>query len=118
MKYGDSEFSPFDGARPYIEPQYLKGDASGELRGPLKRSAVPDGVEINPAPPPNQAPHQVANAILELLQKRRRKNSHIQLFLQLRHTQRSNLVINLSGPLSINQRSWQGSLKDLEQKAN
>ena len=50
-KYVDTEFSPFDGARPYIKSSYSERTALGEIRGYLPRTKVPDRVPIEPAPP-------------------------------------------------------------------
>jgi hypothetical protein len=50
-KYIDTEFSPLDGARPYIKSHYSQRTASGEIRGYLPRTEVPDGMPIGPAPP-------------------------------------------------------------------
>ena len=71
-KYVDTEFSPFDGARPHIKQHYLERNAWGELRGFLEKSEVPDSVPVNPAPPGlprNKTPQAVANAILDLIRK-------------------------------------------------
>ena len=73
-KYVDTEFSPFDGARPYIKRYYLDRNAWGELRGFVKKSEVPDGVPVNPAPPAspqNKTPQGVADAVLDLIRKHR-----------------------------------------------
>lgn len=45
-KYVDTEFAPFDGARPYIKSHYWKRNGWGELRGYLQRNEVPDGIPI------------------------------------------------------------------------
>ena len=49
-RYVDTEFSPLDGARPYIKSHYSQRTALGEIRGYLPRSEVPEHVSINPAP--------------------------------------------------------------------
>ena len=72
-KYVDTEFSPLDGARPYIKSHYSQHTALGEIRGYLPRTEVPEGVPINPAPP-ESAPRQqtsqtVADSISELIRK-------------------------------------------------
>jgi hypothetical protein len=54
-KYVDAEYSPFDGARPYIKFRYSQRTAIGEIRGYLLRAEIPDGVPINPAPPQDGA---------------------------------------------------------------
>jgi len=72
-KYVDTEFSPFDGARPYIKSHYSQRTALGEIRGYLSRTEVPDGVPIDPAPPEiavrPQTPQTVADSISELIRK-------------------------------------------------
>jgi hypothetical protein len=73
-KYVDTEFSPFDGARPYIKSHYSQRTALGrEIRGYLPRTEVPEGMAINPAPsehePEHQTPKTVAESISELIRK-------------------------------------------------
>ena len=72
-KYVDTEFSPFDGARPYIKLHYSQRTALGEIRGYLPRTEVPEGMPINPAPsehePEHQTPQTVAESISELIRK-------------------------------------------------
>jgi hypothetical protein len=74
-RYVDTEFSPFDGARPFIKPHYEQRNGWGELGGYLLRNMVPDGLAINPAPPDQPAaentPQAVADSILELIRKHR-----------------------------------------------
>jgi hypothetical protein len=76
-KYVDTEFSAFDGARPYIKTYYEQRNGWGELNGYLKRTEVPEGVPMRPAPPPSpeqrtsQTPQAVADAIIELMRKQR-----------------------------------------------
>jgi hypothetical protein len=48
-KYVDTEFSPFDGARPYIKSDYLQRTASGAINGFIDRKKVPAEIPINPA---------------------------------------------------------------------
>jgi hypothetical protein len=75
-KYVDTEFSPLDGARPYIKSHYSQRTALGELRGYLQRTEVPDGVPIDPAPPESaarqQTPQTVADSISELILRHNR----------------------------------------------
>jgi hypothetical protein len=75
-KYVDTEFSPLDGARPYIKSHYSQRTTLGEIRGYLPRTEVPDGVPINPAPPESapqhQTPQTVADSISELIRKHSR----------------------------------------------
>jgi hypothetical protein len=69
----DTEFSPFDGARPYIKSDYWELNGWGDLSGYLGRNELPDGLLINPAPPPSpfeeKTPQAVADAILGLIRK-------------------------------------------------
>ena len=71
----DTEFSPFDGARPYVKPRYEQRNGWGELSGFLLRKEVPDGIPIKAAPPPSppqeKTPQAVANEIEELIRKHR-----------------------------------------------
>jgi hypothetical protein len=72
-KYVDTEFSPFDGARPYIKSTYQSRNGRGEIKGYLERNKVPEGVPIGPVPPADppqqQTPQVEANEILELIRK-------------------------------------------------
>jgi hypothetical protein len=71
-KYAGTEFSPLDGARPYLKSRYLDRTAWG-IQGYLPRTQVPDGVHIQPAPPQNapqsQTPQAVAESLVELVRK-------------------------------------------------
>jgi hypothetical protein len=72
--YVDADFSPFDGARPYIKSRYDQRNALGELRGYLPRSLLPHGTPIKPAPPPSppvNTPQVVADSILDVIRKHR-----------------------------------------------
>jgi hypothetical protein len=73
--YVDAEYSPFDGARPYIKSHYAQRNGWGELSGYLPRKDVPDREPIGPAPaessPQQQTPQAVAESILELVRKHR-----------------------------------------------
>ena len=72
-RYVDTEFSPFDGSRPFIKATYEQRNGWGELSGFLQRTEVPDGIPINVAPPenppPQQTPESVARALSELARK-------------------------------------------------
>jgi hypothetical protein len=72
-KYVDTEFSPLDGARPYIKSHYSQRTALGELLGYLPRT---DGAPIGPAPPESaarqQTPQTVADSISELILRHNR----------------------------------------------
>jgi hypothetical protein len=48
--YLETEFDWADGARPYIKSNYKQRDGGGELSGYLKRSKLPVGTSIKPAP--------------------------------------------------------------------
>jgi len=71
--YVDTEFSPFDGARPYIKSRYAQRNGWGELSGYVQRKEVPDGIPISPAPPDapvvGYTPQQAADAIRDLIRK-------------------------------------------------
>lgn len=72
--YVDKDFSPFDGARPYIKPRYEQRNALGELRGFLQRQQLPAGTPVRPAPPaspPVNTPQAVAESILDVIRKHR-----------------------------------------------
>ena len=72
--YVDADFSPFDGARPYIKSRYDQRNALGELRGFLQRQLLPAGLRVRPAPPPSQpvnTPQAVAESILDVIRKHR-----------------------------------------------
>ena len=72
-KYVDTEFSPLDGARPYVKSRYSQRTALGGIRGYLPRTEVPAGMPIDPAPsedePQPQTPQTVAESISELIRK-------------------------------------------------
>ena len=72
-KYVDTEFSPLDGARPYIKTRYEQRNGWGNLSGFLQRKDAPVGMPINPAPSetasPQQTPQTVADSISELIRK-------------------------------------------------
>ena len=75
-KYVDTEFSPLDGARPYIKTRYEQHNGWGNLGGFLQRKDVPVGVPINLAPSETasqqQTPQTVVDSISELIRKHRR----------------------------------------------
>ena len=72
-EYVDKDFSPLDGARPFIKARYQQRNGWGELRGFLSRTKLPPGLKINAAPrdrPPEQSnPDTVAKSIVELVMK-------------------------------------------------
>src|ERR1700751_2389895 len=73
-KYVDTDFAPFDGARPYVKPTYHSRNGWGEIKGYLERDKLPKEETINLAPAidlvPPQRPQAVAGQILELIRKR------------------------------------------------
>lgn len=48
--YLETEFEGADGARPYAKSSYKQRDGWGELSGYLKRSKLPAGTSVKPAP--------------------------------------------------------------------
>lgn len=48
--YLETKFDGADGARPYIKSKYEQSDGWGELSGYLKRSKLPAGKSVKPAP--------------------------------------------------------------------
>jgi hypothetical protein len=74
--YVDTEFSPLDGARPYIKSDYSQRTALGEIRGYLLRAKVPERVPIEPAPSEHEVqqptPQTVAESISRLIRKHSR----------------------------------------------
>jgi hypothetical protein len=74
-KYVDTEFSPFDGARPYIKLRYSQRTALGEIRGYLPRTEVPEGMAINPAPSQHEPEHQTLETVAESISKLIRKHT-------------------------------------------
>ena len=71
-KYVDTEFLPFDGARPYIKSHDQQRNGWGALQGFLPRDGVPDEVPIAPpatGAPQENAPRGVAESLLELIRK-------------------------------------------------
>jgi hypothetical protein len=73
-KYVETEYSPLDGARPYIKSHYSQRTALGEMRGYLSRTEVPEGMPVKPAPPETalrqQLPVEVASSIARLIRGR------------------------------------------------
>jgi hypothetical protein len=74
--YVETEFSPLDGARPYIKSRYADRNGWGRIEGYLPRAGVPEGMTIHPAAPQNtsqpQTPQAVADSLLDLLRKHAR----------------------------------------------
>jgi len=70
--YVETEFSPLDGARPYIKSRYVDRTAWG-IQGYLPRTNVPHGMSIHPAPPQNllqpQTPQAVADSLVQLVRR-------------------------------------------------
>ena len=66
-RYVGTQFSPLDGARPYIKSRYLDRTALG-IQGYLPRAELPHGVAIAQAPQQDapQTPQDAADALSEL----------------------------------------------------
>ena len=70
--YVDTDFSPFDGGRPYVKSSYEQRDGWGEIKGFLHRKKLPPNMPINPAPlssPSINTPEAVAAEIGALIRK-------------------------------------------------
>ena len=70
--YVDTDFSPFDGARPYIKSSYEQRNGWGEIKGFLHRKELPPNMPVSPAPlssPSINAPEAVAAEIAGLIRK-------------------------------------------------
>lgn len=48
--YLETPFDPFDGGRPYVKDSYSQKNGWGEIAGYLRRSQLPQGTLISPAP--------------------------------------------------------------------
>ncbi len=76
-RYVDTEFSPFDGARPFIKASYEQRTPLTGLRGFLPREKLPAGVRVQSAPveqaPQRKTPQGVAAEIMDLIGKARQK---------------------------------------------
>jgi hypothetical protein len=46
-EYVDTDFSPVDGARPYVKPTYQSRNGWAEIKGYLERDELPKDVPIN-----------------------------------------------------------------------
>lgn len=68
----ETEFSPLDGARPYIKSSYRDRTAWG-IQGYLPRAEVPESVFIHPAPQTGSEP-QTAQAVVGSLSELIRKH--------------------------------------------
>jgi hypothetical protein len=64
--YVETEFSPLDGARPFIKSRYSDRTARG-VQGYLPRAEVPGRVSIDPAPAQDTSRPQTAQAAAESL---------------------------------------------------
>jgi len=71
--YVATEFSPLDGAGPYIKSGYSERTAWG-IQGYLPRAEVPDGVSIDPPPPQDMPQPQTAQGVAESLSERIREH--------------------------------------------
>ena len=52
-KYLETPFHPADGGRPYVKGSYKQKNGWGEITGFMKRSKLPQGTQIAPAPHEN-----------------------------------------------------------------
>jgi len=78
-KYVDTEFSPFDGSRPYVKESYEARNGWGELIGYLPRDQLPPGIAVDPAPtdiPEPKTPEAIADSLLETARKYRPAEAH------------------------------------------
>jgi hypothetical protein len=69
--YVTTEFSPLDGARPYIKSCYADRTAWG-IQGFLPRAQVPQDLPIHPAPQNTlrlQTPQAVADSLAQLIRR-------------------------------------------------
>jgi hypothetical protein len=69
--YVETEFSPLDGARPYVKSRYFDRTAWG-LQGYLLRTQVPHGMPIQLPPQDTlqaQTPRAVADSLMQLLRR-------------------------------------------------
>jgi hypothetical protein len=67
--YLEEEFSPFDGARPYIKSSYESPDGWGSMSGFIPRKKVPTDISIEPVNP--QYDSLVANDSADFLEAHR-----------------------------------------------
>jgi hypothetical protein len=65
--YLETEFEGADGARPYIKWRYKSRDGWGELGGYLRRSKLPAGMSIKPAPLDDPYPPLDRDGYIQLL---------------------------------------------------
>jgi len=65
--YLDTPFQGADGARPYIKSQYSQKNGWGELSGYLKRSKLPPGTQLHPAPLDDPSRPQTRQEHIEFL---------------------------------------------------
>lgn len=52
-QYLETPFHPMDGGRPYVKGSYSQKDGWGEIKGFMRRSKLPQGAQIAPAPHDN-----------------------------------------------------------------
>jgi hypothetical protein len=60
-EYVDTDFSPVDGARPYVKPTYQSRNGWAEIKGYLERDELPKDVPINLALAIDLAPADAAS---------------------------------------------------------
>ena len=69
--YVETEFSPLDGARPYVKSRYFDRTTWG-IQGYLPRTQVPHGTPIHPPPQDMlqaQTPQVVADSLMQLVRR-------------------------------------------------
>jgi hypothetical protein len=52
-QYLETPFHPSDGGRPYVKSSYTQKNGWGEITGFMRRSKLPQGIQIAPAPSEN-----------------------------------------------------------------
>ena len=78
-RHVDAEYSPFDGARPYVKTRHDQVNTLGDLSGYLQRTALPSGVSVGPAPAAPSSPmtpEDVAADLLKLIERFERRRGH------------------------------------------
>jgi hypothetical protein len=68
-KHVDAEYSPFDGARPFIKTSYEQVNALGDRSGYVARTALPAGIVVGPAPAEKASPMTPAEAAADILDR-------------------------------------------------
>jgi len=66
-KFLETPFHPADGGRQYIKDSYSKKDGWGGVAGVLKRSKLPRGTQVHPAPGENPTPPFARDGLKQFL---------------------------------------------------